>query len=43
VEKLYFYLWDLQKGMTSFHREMEKGLMCKIAWGETNISITDLP
>jgi hypothetical protein len=40
VEKLFFYLWDLQKGTSSLHREIEKGLLCKIAWGEENLSIT---
>jgi hypothetical protein len=41
--KMYFYLWGLQKGMKSMHREMEKGPLCKIAWGEANIAITDAP
>jgi hypothetical protein len=26
--------------MTTLQREMEKGLLCKIAWGEANIAIT---
>jgi hypothetical protein len=40
VKKLCLYLWDLQKRTSILHREMEKGLMCKIAWGEANLAIT---
>jgi hypothetical protein len=29
--------------MTSLHREMKKCLLCKIAWGEENLSIIDAP
>jgi hypothetical protein len=29
-----------KKGTSSLHREMEKGLLCKIAWGEANLAIT---
>jgi hypothetical protein len=28
-----------KKGTSSMHREMEKVLMCKIAWGEANLAI----
>jgi hypothetical protein len=29
-----------KKGTSSLHMEMEKGLLCKIAWGEENLAIT---
>jgi hypothetical protein len=29
-----------KKGTSSLHREMEKGLLCKIAWGKENLAIT---
>jgi hypothetical protein len=31
VEKSCVYLWDFQKGTSSFHREMEKGPLWKKA------------
>jgi hypothetical protein len=40
-KKKYFYLWDLQRGISCLHREMEKGLLCKIEWGEENLSLTE--
>ena len=35
-----FLALGFAKGTSSLHREMEKGPMCKIAWGEENIAIT---
>jgi hypothetical protein len=31
LKNVYFWLWIHQEGMTSLHREMDKGPMCKIA------------
>ena len=39
-KNMYFQLQDLQTGMISLHREMEKGPLCKISQGEENLSIT---
>jgi hypothetical protein len=34
---------NCKKGTSSLHREMEKGLLSKFAYGEANLSITDAP
>jgi hypothetical protein len=41
--KIVFLALGFAKRDSSLHREMEKGLMCKIAWGEANLAITDAP
>jgi hypothetical protein len=39
---IMFLALGFAKETSSLHREMEKGLMCKIAWGEANIAITKI-
>jgi hypothetical protein len=38
--KNVFLALGFAKGMKIMHREMEKGLFCKMSYGEANISIT---
>jgi hypothetical protein len=40
VENIFFSYGICKKGTSSMHRKMEKGPLCKIAWGETNLAIT---
>jgi hypothetical protein len=39
---MIFWLWEVQKGTSSLHREMERPSK-KVALGEENFSITDAP
>jgi hypothetical protein len=39
VEKCFFWLWKVQKGTSSLHREMERPSK-QVAWGEEKFSIT---
>jgi hypothetical protein len=42
VGKCAFWLWKVQKGTSSLHREM-KSPSKQVAWGEAKFAVTDAP
>jgi hypothetical protein len=42
VGKYDIKLWEVKKGTSSLHREMERPSE-QVSWGEENLSITDAP
>jgi hypothetical protein len=41
-KNMIFWLWEVQTGTSSLHREMERPSK-QVAWGEENIAITYAP
>jgi hypothetical protein len=41
-KNMIFWLWKVQQGTSSLHREMERPSE-QVAWGEEKLAITDAP
>jgi hypothetical protein len=41
-KNMIFWLWEVQNGTSSLHREMERPFK-QVSWGEEKFSITDAP
>jgi hypothetical protein len=41
-KNVFFWLWKVQKGTSSLHREMERPSK-QVAWGEEKFVVTDAP